>query len=273
MRNYKAIIAFVFVMILVLSSIVLSGLWKDKSTVRRVELYGTTTLSKDEIFDFAKLNDSIICSNSLTLDMIESRIAKHPNVKKVNVTRESSTIRIEISEKNPFAIATNGKDIYLLDDQLSMYPLKKEQRDIDLPVISGLSQKLDPGDIAKDDLKKMKIAQYVISEAIKMNRSLYHYISEINFGDSTGIILFSSDDAVPIFLLDYDQMADGKDNIFTQKDIYNPVLRNTIDRKLVYLNNFLKQVRVYRTSGSFSYIDMRYNDMIVVKNGKGPVSE
>jgi len=273
LRNYKIIIAFVFVMILVSSSIVLSGLWKDKSTVKRVELYGATTLSKDEIFDFAKLNDSIVCSNSLTLNMIESRIAKHPNIKKVNVTRESATIKIEVSEKNPFAIATNGKDIYLVDDQLTMYLLKKEQRDIDLPVISGLSVKLEPSNPGKDDLKNMKIAQYIISETIKMNRSLYHYISEISFSDSTGIIIYSSDDAVPIYLLDYEQMADGKDKIYAQRDIYNPVLRNTIDRKLVYLNNFLKQVRVYRTSGSYSYIDMRYSDMIVVKDGQAPVTE
>ena len=106
-----------------------------------------------------------------------------------------------------------------------------------------------------------------------MNRSLYHYISEISFSDSTGIIIYSSDDAVPIYLLDYEQMADGKDKIYAQRDIYNPVLRNTIDRKLVYLNNFLKQVRVYRTSGSYSYIDMRYSDMIVVKDGQAPVTE
>src|SRR5260221_4674679 len=116
MKNYKVIIAFILLVVLTSTGIVLSGRWKDKSTVKNIELYGNTTLSKEEIFDYAKLNDSTIDSGALTLEMIESRIAKHPNIKKVSVTRESAVIKIEVSEKNPFAIVTNGKDIYLVDD-------------------------------------------------------------------------------------------------------------------------------------------------------------
>lgn len=273
MKNYKIIIAFVFLIVLTCSGIELSGHWKDKSTVKNVELYGNTTLSKEEIFDYAKLNDSIVCSNALTLEMIESRIAKHPNIRKVNVTRESSNIKIEVSEKNPFAVVTNGKDMYLVDDQLTMYPLKKEQRDIDLPVISGMSKEMDLTGYGKEDLRNLKIAQYIISQAIKMNRSLYHYISEISFSDSTALIIYSSDDAVPIYLIDYEPLGIGKERESVQKDIGNTIFRKAIDKKLVYLNNFLKQVRVYKTSNSFAYIDMRYNDMIVVKNNKMPVTE
>ncbi len=99
MKNYKVILAFILLVALTSTGIVISGRWKDKSTIKNVELYGNTTLSKDEIFDYAKLNDSVIGTGALTLEMIESRIAKHPNIKKVNVTRESSTIKIEVSEK------------------------------------------------------------------------------------------------------------------------------------------------------------------------------
>jgi cell division septal protein FtsQ len=232
-------------------------------------LYGNTTLSKEEIFDYAKLNDSIISTNALTLEMIESRIAKHPNIRKVNVTRESSIIKIEVSEKNPFAVVSNGKDMFMVDDQLTLYPLKKEQRDIDLPVISGLSPELDISNFGKDDMRNLKIAQYIISRAIKLNRSLYHYISEVSFADSSLLKIYSSDDAVPIYLVDYDNITGG----IAQRDINNNTFRREIDKKLVYLNNFLKQVRVYKTSNSFAYIDMRFSDMIVVKNNKMPVSE
>jgi cell division septal protein FtsQ len=272
MNKYKAISAFVFVIGIIAAAIIFSGLWKDKSTVKKVELYGNTTLSKEEIFDFAKLSDSTISANSLTLDMIESRIAKHPNIKKVNVTRESGTIKIEISEKNPFAIVTNSKEMFLVDDQLTMYPFKKEQKDIDLPVVSGLSAQMDMTNFGKNDLANLKIAQYVIASTIKLNRSLYHYISEVSFLDTNGINIITSDDAVPIYMVDYTSLhgTDGKD---VSHDISNPVLKKDINRKLVYLNNFLKQVRVYKTSNSFAYIDMRYNDMIVVKNNKMPVTD
>ena len=268
MRQYKIIIAFVLIILLTFSSIVLSGLWKDKTNVRKVELVGNTTLSKEEIFDFAKLSDSLISSNLLTLEMIEGRISKYPNIKKVNVTRESAVIKIEISEKNPFAAAYNGKDLFLVDDQLTLYTFKKENRNIDLPVISGLSPQLAIEEFGKNDMGNLKIAQYIISKSIKTNRSLYHFISEINFSDSIGITLYASDDAVPIYLLDYNNIT-PKDKISAEmniKDINNPALRNEIDRKLIYLDNFLKQVRVYKPNNSFSFVDMRYCNMIVVKN-------
>ena len=65
MKNWKITILFTVVILFTFTSIVLSGLWKDKSTIRNVELKGNITLSKDELFDFARLNDSMICSNSL----------------------------------------------------------------------------------------------------------------------------------------------------------------------------------------------------------------
>lgn len=272
MKNWKITILFTVVIIFTFSSIVLSGLWKDKLTIRNVNLSGNITLSKDEIFDFARMNDSMICSNTLTLEMIESRISKHPNIKKVVVSKDGTTIKIEVAEKNPFASASNGKEIYLVDDQLSMYIMKKEQLNIDLPVISGLSGELGPGTYGKDDIKYLKIAHYIISQSIKVNKSLFNYISEINFADSNNIILVTSDDATPVYFVDYASIiSKEKPNMNNNiKDINNTLLRRAIDKNLIQLNAFLKQVRVYRTTNSFIYIDMRYNDLIIVKNNNLP---
>jgi cell division septal protein FtsQ len=272
MRNWKLIILFVVIIIFTFSGIVLSGLWKDKSTIKRVDFTGNTTLSREEIFDFAKLNDSMICSNSLSLEMIESRISKHPNIKKVVVTKDAAIIKIDISEKNPFAVASNGKEMFLVDDQLSIYNLKKEHKDIDLPVITGVSDQMSVSTFGKNDLKNLKIAQYIISQSIKINKSLYNYISEISFTDSSQISLVTSDDATPVFFIDYNALL-KKEKFETPNlagDINNESLRRAIDNKLIQLNGFLKQVRVYKTANCFKYIDMRYNDMIVVKNNNQP---
>jgi cell division septal protein FtsQ len=266
MKRWKISILFVIVIILAGSGIVLSGKWKDKSTVKKIEFSGSTTISKEELFDYAKLSDSLIVSNVLTLEMIESRISKHPNVKKANVTRNGSTIKIDITEKNPFATATNGKDVFLVDDQLTLYNLKKEQRDLDIPVISGLASNTDMNDYGKDDLKNLKIAQYIISQSIKLNKSLYNYISEISFADSNNIIIMTSDDATPVYFIEYQGLIKHNETLSHVRDINNTSLREEIKKKLLYLNGFLKQVRVYKQSGSFASIDMRYNDMIVVKN-------
>jgi cell division septal protein FtsQ len=272
MRNWKLIILFVVIIIFTFSGIVLSGLWKDKSTIKRVDFTGNTTLSREEIFDFAKPNDSMICSNSLSLEIIESRISKHPNIKKVVVSKDAAIIKIDISEKNPFAVASNGKEMFLIDDQLSIYNLKKEHKDIDLPVITGVSDQMSVSTFGKNDLKNLKIAQYIISQSIKINKSLYNYISEISFTDSSQISLVTSDDATQVFFIDYSTLLKKEkfETLHMAGDINNESLRRAIDNKLIQLNGFLKQVRVYKTANSFKYIDMRYNDMIVVKNNNQP---
>ncbi|KXK42876.1 MAG: Cell division protein FtsQ [Chlorobi bacterium OLB5] len=266
MKNWKIILLFTVVILFTFSSIVLSGLWKDKSTIRSVELNGNITLSKEELFDFAKINDSLICSNQLSLDIIETRLAKHPNIKKVVVLKEGTAVKIDITEKNPFAAATNGSDMFLIDDQLTLYPVKKEHSNIDLPVISGLSSELGPNTYSNNDLNNLKIAQYIISQSIKLNKSLFNYISEINFSDSSCLVIITSDDATPVYLLDYSSVENLNRSITVSRDINNTMLRRAIDKKLVQLNGFLKQVRVYKTLNSFRYIDLRFKDLVIIKN-------
>jgi cell division septal protein FtsQ len=268
MIKFKMIALLALVILFAGSSIVLSGLWKDKKYVKAIEFSGGTTLSKDEVFDYAKLTDSLIMTNSLSLEAIETRISKHPNIKSVHATRESAVIKIEISEKDPFALATNGKKIFLTDDKLNLYNLKKENKNIDLPVISGLSDNLDISNYSRNDMKNLKIAQFIIKQMLKTDKMLYNYISEINFSDSTGIILYSSEDATPIFFLDYDEVnAVSKQNIDTKNtEITNNNFRDVIKQKLIYMDGFLKQVIVYKSRNSFAFIDLRYRDMVLVKN-------
>jgi cell division septal protein FtsQ len=184
MRRFKGIIFFTFVLLFTFTGIVLSGYWKDRTNTNKVEVTGNVTLSKDEIFDFAMLTDSLILSNSISLQMIESRVSKHPNIKSVNATRENGTIKIDITEKTPFAMVTNGHSVYLVDNALNLYNLKKENTGLDLPVISGMSKDIDIDYLTSTDLRNLKTAQYIIRKSAKIDRVLYNFISEINFSDS-----------------------------------------------------------------------------------------
>lgn len=275
MNKVKFILLFTIVLLFAGSSIVLSGFWKDKKNVKKVELFGNTTLSKDEIFEFAKLSDSLIRSNSLSLEIIESRISKHPNIKSVNAIRDNGNISIEISEKDPFAVVTNGKDLFLVDDKLSLYNVKKENDNLDIPVISGMSPVLDIYNYDKNDLKHLKIAQYIIQKAIRIDKILYNYISEINFSDSSGIKMYSSEDAVPVYFVDYSFITSKNGKLLTNRelDINNTDFRKAIDQKLVCLYNFIKQVIVYKSRYSFRYIDLRYKDLVLVKNNNLSTTE
>jgi cell division septal protein FtsQ len=268
MRKAKYIILFVLVIIFTFSGIVLSGLWKDRSTVKKIVVSGNVTLSKEEIFDYAKLNDSLLMTNGLSLDRIESRISKHPNIKKVNAVRDGTTIKIEISEKDPFAVVNNGSSMFLVDDKLNLYNMKKENADLDLPVISGLSNQMNINTIASSDLRNLKIAQYIISSCVKKDKLLYNLISEISFADTSGIVIYTADDVTPVYLVDYDFVPySGKSPIHENGiDINNTLFRKELDQKLICLRSFLKQVMMYRSRNSFEFVDLRYKDVVVVRN-------
>lgn len=268
MIKLKTIVFLIIVILFAGSSVFLSGLWKDKKYIKAIEFNGGTTLTKDEVFDYAKLTDSLIMSNSLSLEAIESRILKHPNIKSVHVSKESAIINIDIMEKDPFALGTNGKRMFLIDDKLNLYNIKRENRNLDLPVVSGLSKILDIGNYDRSDMRNLKIAQFIIKQVLKTDKMLYNYISEISFSDSAGIIFYSSEDGTPIYFMDFDEV-----NVLSKQpveikniEITNNILRDIIKQKLIYLDNFLKQVIVYKSKNAFAYIDLRYRDMVLVKN-------
>lgn len=80
-------------------------------------------------------------------------------------------------------------------------------------------------------------------------------------------MLYSSDDATPIYFIDYSTvLANIQSNNSKVLDISNVELKNTINQKLVCLYDFFKQILVYKSRNSFAYVDMRYQDLIVVKN-------
>jgi hypothetical protein len=264
MKKTKIIILFITVAAMVSSGVVLSGIWKEKSETKNVELIGNTSLSKKEIFDFAKLSDSLLMSDKLNLQMIEERISKHPNISSVNAKRESSKLIIEVSEKDPFAIilpSADDKQLLLLDDKLNVYNYNKEMKNLNLPVISGLSGQLDVSNVSKPDYEKMRIAHYIISRFIKIDKLLYNYVSEIHFPDSVSIVLYTFDNAVPVYLFDYSSV-----------EINSDAFREILNMKITNLYNLIKQVLIYRTGNSIESIDLRYNSSAIIRN-KGANSE
>ncbi len=267
MKKFKVIILLVVILMITFSSIVLAGFWKDKSYVSQVDFEGNTTLTKEEVFQFCKLNDSLITSNTLSLEVIETRISKHPNVKSVKASKDGNIIKIEVSEKNPIALVSNGEKLFLADDKLSIYNLKKEHVNLDLPVITGLSKTLEVGSVLNEDYSNLNIAKYIISKSFKLSRNLFKQISEINFADVNSIKIHLTDDACVVFLLDYPKTISSFENN-TEKSIKNQNLRKEIDLKLLLLNNYLQQVKVYKGSSSVTSVDLRYNNVAILNYKK-----
>jgi cell division septal protein FtsQ len=269
MKKLKIILSLGLVTAVAFSGIIFSGKWKDKSNPKTIELSGNTTLSKDEIFEFTRLNDSLLMSDTLNLQIIEERILKHPNINSVNVKRDGSNLLIEISEKEPFAIViSNVNPPLMLDDKLNLYTYKKENINLNLPVVSGFSNELDISSVSKEDYLKLKLAHFIISRMNAIDKILFNYISEIHYGDSASITLYTLEDAVPVYLVDYSSLSPEllRLNYYQYFNVNNETLRSLISERLARLYNFVKQVMLYRTKSSIEYVDLRFKDMVVVKN-------
>lgn len=267
-KEVKVILGFVFISLFVASGFVISGYWKEKNLINKIELTGNVNLSKDDIFKFAKLTDSLLIANKFPLEVIEMRISKHPNIKSVNASIESGVLIIVISEREPFALVIIKNKLLLIDDLLNLYEYHPERKNIDLPVISGLSDSLEINNISSSDLKKLKIARYIISRAVQIDKLLYRFISEINFSDNKQIVIFSNENATEIYFFEYSCLKSitKSYNTYEDIDVTSDEFRKMIDKKLIYLSNFYKKVLIYRGYNAYQYIDMRYDDILLVKN-------
>lgn len=264
--KYKFIFLLFLITVFSFSAVVLSGYWRDKNNLRNVKLSGNTTISKGELFSFAHLSDSLLMSNSLPLKTIEERISKHQNIKNVIVKTDGTDMIIEVAEKDPFAIVTNGKQLFLVDDAMNVYGFRKENNSLNIPVVSGMKQDFDINNISSADFDKLRVAHFIISKMVSMDKMLFNYISEIAFTEPSQIILYTYEDAVPVYFVDYGNLKVENTNLNLKDNINNKVLQDKISEKLVLLYNFIKQVSVYKQHKAFNYVDLRYNDIVIVKN-------
>jgi cell division septal protein FtsQ len=173
---------------------------------------------------------------------IQRKVMGHYYIKDALVERNlPSTIHISVIERIPIAMTDHSETLYLDEDGFVL-PRTISQRLFDLPIISGIPEQapLKLGSVVtQPDLKEALLLLGVLKE---VNRPMYHSISEVHIRNGGDIILYSAEGGVPI--------------IFGQGDISN---------KLVNLEAFWNEVVRVRGSQNLQYIDLRYENQIVVR--------
>ena len=257
MNKFKFSILIIFVIAIIVSALVFANSWRSNVYFDKVTVSGNFTLSKEDILDVAHLKeDSVINIEELNIDKIQDRIAKHPEVKKVFVSKEPpAELRIDITERRPVAIINFGNELKLVDKELEIFSFKNFEKIFDLPVINGL-------DIANDTKtgisaweNDIRLALFIILESHKIGKYLYSQISEISLSDSNKIIVYSNENSVPFYFPRY-----------ADKNIYDTEYQNEISNKLVLLKSFLEQVHVRNVKKDLEYVDLRFSNQVVVKN-------
>jgi cell division septal protein FtsQ len=245
--NRRKIIWLVIVSLIVVTGLIyFANNWSNKLYADKITVKGNTTISEEEILKAAGIKrDSVINLDDINYLFIRDRILKHPEVKKVVVSKESpSELIIEITEKRPVAVVVKNSELFLIDDDYEIFSFKNFEKIYDLPVINGLKAENDP-----DYKKDLRSALNLIKEAYTKGKSLQNLISEVNVSDSDKLVVYTNDHSAMFYF-------PRPDSGIAEKEMFN--------EKLNLFKNFFDE-EIMRKNLKFEYVDLRFSNQIIAK--------
>lgn len=208
--------------------------------VQKIEVRGTKRLSHEEIVALTgvTLGQNLL---ALRLKIIGQQVSSNPWVASVRVQRFfPGTIAVSISERQPVAVINMGL-LYYLDDKGEPFKPLSFGDSLDFPVVTG---------IAEDDLNNdpvttkeaLKAASNLIWALKQHGSFILADVSEIHYDRGHGFTLYTTAGALPVKI--------GADDF---------------DKKLQRFARIYQNLMTQQPG--LQYIDLDYNDRIVVKKG------
>ena len=206
-------------------------IWFDETEMfelKKIIVKNEYLISKGDILDLStlKLGTRVF---DLDLNEIERKIAdsKYVNIATVKILYPA-TIVISVEEENPIAFYLTKNKLKLVDDQGTIMGVVNPEKSLDLPIISD--KKIN------DDIIKL------LNESKTVSAFVYHKISEISYKKKIGIILSLTDNSTKVII--------GKGDF---------------DKKVLVLENFLRDMNKKIEFNKTQYIDLRFENQVVVK--------
>ncbi len=235
---------FLGLLLLAVGLVVSANLWKSNLKVKRVTIEGNRIVETAEIMQLIKVQKN---SQLQEIDLMAVRrdILSHHFIKDAVVERDlPATLKVTVKERVPLAII-NSTEILYLDEDGVVLPHSMSKQLFDLPVLTGMPDgiSLTPGTMIKHpDIQE---ALQILATSRLVNKELYHVISEVRLRNGGDIVLYAAEWGVPI--------------IFG---------RGEIAGKLVRLESFWNSIVRERGSDSLQYVDLRFDDQVVVRWNK-----
>jgi len=221
--------------------------WVDRSAMfqtAQVEISGLSILTDADIK--SRIGGTIPTGKKIFeigLQPVKKSLQSHPYVKQVSLGKKfPNTVRIDIVERVPFAYISLDK-VMLVDKEGCILP-KLAGRTLfeDLPVITGIScADYRAGEILHDE--RILRAAAMLKIAHKNLPELEKSISEIHFNSEGELAVFLNGSGVRIEF--------GTDGY---------------EMKVEKLRYFLEFCEAHSIINSFEYINLNYQDQVVVKN-------
>jgi cell division protein FtsQ len=236
----RVYVYFFLLVVVILSVFMVKAKWQKHVLVKQVVVEGISIVSKDEVVRLMKLPQRISMYD-LDLTTLQKNILANSFVKKVVIKRDApGVLRVVVEERVPSAMLVSN-ELYYIDNEGIVLPYVISSETYDTPVISGLDslgmirtgQKLYNQDVLE--------ALEIIQAAKATSDEVFHTISEIRLRKGHDMILYSFETGVPI--------------IFGKGDA---------GKKMVKLDTFWKQFLLNTDTNDIQYIDVRFDDQVVV---------
>ncbi|OGU15661.1 MAG: cell division protein FtsQ [Geobacteraceae bacterium GWC2_53_11] len=228
-----------------LSSGILYGCYRAFSEVtlfslKTIDVTAAKHLTREEILELAGVEPGKDLLR-MNLKRMGEHILQNPWVETVRINRYyPDAISIAISEREPVAIVNMGF-IYYLDKKGNVFKVLNQGDKLDYPVVTGFSE-----EELGNDPKGTKEALEATCELLKILRDKGAFIladvSEIHYDKGYGFTLFTAAGALPV------KVGSGD---FSAK----------VERFARIYRDLMVQMP------SIHYIDLDYNDKIIVKKG------
>jgi len=221
--------------------------WKDHLTVSGIIVEGEHIVTKEEVVALAHVS---LKTKMYDIDLlsIKKNIQQNHFVKNVVVTRDApATIRISVEERTPIALLSlPGKaDMLYVDEEGYVLPHVSSLAIFDLPVISGIDSLADVTVGQRTTHADVLAALEALETAQRVGSELFRLVSEVRIHSGHDMVLYSADTGVPI--------------IFG---------RGEAAKKMVKLDAFWKKFIAEQGSQDIRYIDIRFDDQVIVSSVK-----
>ncbi len=231
----------VLLLVLAIALVIGGNLWKSNLRVKRISVAGSLNVEPNQIVQLAEIPIGTPLYE-VDLTRVQRNVQSHYFIRRATVERDlSGGIKITVEERTPLAVIL-GAPLWYVDDRGVILPSSISKAVYDLPVLAGLpaGTKLSAGSrIREEDVEE---ALLVLNVLKRVNREMFHRISEIRVRNGGDMVLTSAESGVPI--------------IFGRGEIADKVAR---------LESFWTTEVVERGTKDLQYIDLRYRDQVVAR--------
>jgi cell division protein FtsQ len=243
-RPRAAGLAMVLLLVTAMGVALGANIWTRDLIVKDVHTEGNRIVSSGEILALAAIprNQRLF---DVDLNMARKRVQANQFIRAVSVNRDvPDRISITVEERIPIAAIAGERMLYVDADGMILPPARSEYI-FDLPVLTGalpLSECVPGKRVTSEVLRE---AVQIVSTAQKISDDFYRLLSEIHIDSGNAIELFTSESGVPV--------------LFGRGDVA---------AKMVRLDAFWKEFVSQRGAQELQYIDLRFDDQVVVRWNK-----